>query len=386
MSSQHLVRWSLCAVACAAFVFGARPAHPLQETAAPAVPKLVLEDFETAIQDSKPYLWKEGKQSAAEYKIGAERTPLNNDDANKALKYEYSFSGAFDPADGVEAGPMSQALPGSLTAVAMMVHGDGGKNALSVRLKDRSGESFEWRVPITWTGWKAVQVPTNPATALKSRGDGVLDAPLTFEVVRIARLQGGSRKGEVMIDDLTAVTKFAKVTTLYDVEKGVQPELWRANRLRARIGLLADSLVPRGGKDIPSLKMEYEYENESDASVEYVRSLPAGDGHGTLIAEIYGDGSNNVIRFRMRDSADQTWQATWAGILVDWSGWKTLYIDTRTLRQTDGPDPTAAPEKFPLKFHSIVLDDCSASDALPGVESGRKGEVFLGRLLFGSEK
>lgn len=386
MPSPNTLRWSLLTAGCGAVLaLAAVPAPAGQETAA-AVPPLVLEDFETATQDTRPYLWKEGKQSASAYKIGAERTPRNNDDANKALKYEYSFTGAFDAADGIEAGPMSQALPGSLSAIAMQVHGDAGKNAVAVRLKDKTGESFEWRIPVTWTGWKPVQVPMNPALAVKARGNGVLDYPLSLEVVRVARLPAGSRKGEIMVDDLTAVCQFAKVATLYDVAQGVQPESWKANRNRARIGLLADSLVPRNGKDVSSLKMEYEYENDSDASVEFTRTIPAGDGHGTLIAEVYGDGSNNVIRFRMLDGADGVWQATWASILVDWSGWKTLYVDTRTLRQPEGPDRTAAPEKMPLKFHSIIVDDVSAKDALPGVESGRKGEIYLGRLLFGSEK
>jgi hypothetical protein len=268
----------------------------------------------------------------------------------------------------------------------MMVHGDAGKNLIGLRVKDRTGETFEWRVPVTWTGWKPVAIPMNPALAVKGRGDGKLDLPLSLEVVRVARAQGGSRKGEVMIDDLTAVCKFARVATLYDVEQGVHPELWKANRNRARIGQVADSLVQRNGKDLPVLKLEYEYENDADASVEFQRLIPAGEGHGTLVAEVYGDGSNNVLRFRVVDASGGIWQATWASYLVDWSGWKTLYVDTRTLRQPEGPDPTAAPEKFPLKFSSIIVDDCSARDGLPGVESGRKGEIFLGRLLFGSEK
>lgn len=377
----------ILAAGAAAAALAAGPGRTQQPGDAPALPPLVLENFEAAVQGARPYLWKEGRQSGvSQYKIGAQRTPLNNDSANKALKYEHSFTGAFNPADGVEAGPMKQALPGSLEGLKLMVHGDAGKNLLGVRLKDSAGETFEWRVPVTWTGWKAVSIPLNPAAALKARGDGKLDVPLTLEVVRVARSPGGSRKGEVMIDDLTAVCKFAKVSTLYDVAKGVHPELWKANRHHARIGLVADSFVQRDGQDIPALKLEYEYESGEDASVEFQRIIPAGDGHGTLIAEVYGDGSNNVVRFRLLDGADGVWQGTWAGYLVDWSGWKTLYIDTRTLRQPQGPDPTAAPEKFPLKFSSLIVDDCSASDNLPGVESGRKGEVYLGRLLFGLEK
>jgi len=356
--------------------------------ATPTVPPLVLENFEAATVGARPYLWKEGRHKAQMVEIGAERTELDGDDANKALKYDYTFGSAFDAADGVEAGPLNQALPGSLSGLSLMVHSDGSKNAVAVRFRDRLGETFEWRVPLTWMGWQKVTLPLNPAAALKGgrAGNGALDYPVTFEVVRVARLPAGARKGSMMIDNITAQCKFAKLHTLYDTAAGVHPELWRANRNRSTIGLIADSLVPRDGKDQAVLKLEYEYENVGDASVEFQRTLPVGAaGHGTLIAEVYGDGSNNIIRFRMLDAADAVWQATWTSLLVDWSGWKTLYLDTRLLRQPTGTDPTAAPERLPLKFHSLVVDDCSASDALPGVESGRKGEIFLGRLLFGAD-
>jgi hypothetical protein len=375
-------------LAALGLVAGLAGTRPSLGQAAPDVPPLVLENFEACTVGARPYLWKEGKHQAQMVEIGAERTALDGDDANKALKYDYNFDATFDAADGVEAGPLNQSLPGSLSGLSLMVHSDGSKNAMAVRFKDRLGESFEWRVPLTWMGWQKITLPLNPATALKSgsRANGMLDYPMTFEVVRVARLPAGARKGSMMVDNLTAHSKFGKVITLYDTAAGVHPELWKANRNRATIGLLADSLVPRNGKDQSVLKMEYEYEGAADASVEFQRTIPVGaPGHGTLIAEVYGDGSNNVVRFRMLDAADAVWSATWTSILVDWSGWKTLYLDTRLLRQPTGPDPTAAPDKLPLKFHSIILDDCSASDALPGVESGRKGEVFLGRLLFGAE-
>jgi hypothetical protein len=71
---------------------------------------------------------------------------------------------------------------------------------------------------------------------------------------------------------------------------------------------------------------------------------------------------------------------------VDWSGWKTLYLDTRTLKDPTATDPTALLEKFPVKFQSLILDDCSPGDGLPGVESGRMGEIYVGKILFCSEK
>jgi hypothetical protein len=382
-------RWTLLAGVGALALAGGRAGHSLQATPAPdAVPPLVLEDFETASLGARPYLWKQYRENAANATTGVEKVDLEGMDSNKALKFEYAFSGGFDRGHGIEVGPGGMALPGSLSAISMMVFGDNGKNAVGLRVRDRLGESFEWLAPVNWTGWKPVVVPMDPRLAVKSGtgGNAVLDAPLKLEAVRLARLNGGASKGEVMVDNLTAVCNFARTFTLYDVTGGAKPEGWKANRNRSAIGEVAESLVPRGGKDVSALKLEYEYENVGDASVEFSKIFPAGPGHGTLVAEVFGDGSNNVLRFRMLDGEDRVWQATWAGILVDWAGWKTVYIDTRTLRDPEGRDPTAAVEKFPVKFYSIITDDCSASDMLPGVESGRKGEIYLGRLLFCTEK
>ena len=373
---------------CVAVAFASGAGARGEMEAPVSVPPLVLEDFEAAPLGARPFLWKERGGELAGATVRTVRAPLDGDNANKALQFAYAFPAAFDAGQGIEVGPAGQALPGSLTAFTMQVHGDGSANAIGLRLRDRNGERFEWRVAIGWKDWKAVEIPLVAGTARRSGtpANGVLDLPLTFEAVRLSRQPAGQAKGEVMVDNLAAVCRVAKVLSLYDAGEGVKPEAWKAVRNRSTVGLAAESLVPRNGKDVPALKLEYEYENTPDSSVEYQRALPAGDGHGTLIAEVFGDGSNNVLRFRMLDREDRPWQATWAGVLVDWSGWKTLYLDTRTLMEPEGRDPTKRMEKFPAKFYSLILDDCSASDGLPGVESGRKGEIYLGRLLFGTER
>jgi hypothetical protein len=149
MRSKKWMRWGVAGAAGLAVLSLGHAGYSFQGGAAPGVPPLVLENFEAATLNAKPYLWKEGKQVAAEAKVGADRSALDGDDANKALKYEYTFPAVFDAAQGVEAGPMNQALPGSLTGISMMVHGDGSKNAIAVRLKDKLGETFEWRIPVT---------------------------------------------------------------------------------------------------------------------------------------------------------------------------------------------------------------------------------------------
>jgi hypothetical protein len=384
--------WILGAAAlCALAQTGARS---LEEGAAPPMEmSLRLENFEGTTLGARPFLWEE-KKTGGEATIGAEKAELGGMASNKALKLEYAFTGAFNASQAVEAGPGlrpgtgGQTLPGGIRSLSLMVLGDGGKNEVALVLKDRQGELFEWRRPIPAAGWDRVVFPLDPRFALRtgSKANGVLDLPLTFEAVRIVRRPDGAAKGEVMVDNLTAECTFAKVTTLYDTTEGVKPEVWKVTRNHAVSGAAGESLVPRNGKDEPALKLEYGYENGTDASVEFAGTRVAGAGHGTLVAEVFGDGSNNLLRFRMLDGEDHVWQASWATLLVDWSGWKAVYLDTRTLKDPTARDPTALLTKFPVKFQSLIVDDCSASDGLPGVESGRMGEIYLGRLLFCLEK
>lgn len=373
---------------------GAHAGHSLQQPdVASAVPPLVLEDFEGATLGSRPYLWKD-RSSAMNTTIGAERTELDGNDSNKALKFEYEFGPAFNATHAVEVGPglrgatTGQDLPGSLVGISAMVYGDSSKNSLGLRVKDRTGETFTWQLPITWTGWKKATVPMDPRLASKGgmRGNGVLDGPLTFEAIMVQRQQAGGRKGEIMVDNLIAECKFAKVTTILDSTGPVSTEGWKAIRNRAQVGEVTDTLRPRGGKDIPVLTFQYKYENSGDASVEFAKAIPAGEGHGTLVLDVFGDGSNNVLRVRVLDGQDHVWQATWATILVDWAGWRSVYVDTRSLRDPAGSDPTAMLEKFPVKFYSVLVDDCSPKDGLPGVESGREGDICIGRIQFCAEK
>jgi len=360
----------------------------------PAFPPLILEDFEAASLGARPYLWRERKPDAIVATVGAERLELDGVAANKALKFEYQFPAAFDASQVVECGPglreagSGMALPGSLTGIGLAVFGDGGKNSLGLRLRDRQGEVFDWKLPVTWTGWEKKTIPIVSGAAARSgsRADGQLDLPLTLESIRLVRETGGSRKGEIAVDSLSAICSFGRVATLYDTAGGVSTEGWRAVKHRSIIGVVGESLVPRAGRDVAVLKLEYGYENSADSSVEFQKTMPAGSKHGTFIADVFGDGSNNIVRFRILDAQDVSWQATWASVLVDWSGWRTLYVDTRTLRSPQAQDPSAVLERFPVRFYSLIIDDCSGTDRLPGVESGRAGEIFLGRLLFAEER
>jgi hypothetical protein len=362
------------------------------ETAAPVVPAVLIEDFENISLGARPFLWNEQKASAMRGTMGVEKANIDDNDSNRGLQFAYQFPAAYAAGQAIETGPMGrldhpQPLPGSITDITMTVYGDNSSNAVALRISDRQGEQFEWQRPFDSGKWSLVKFTLDPASAQPSGagGNGKLDVPLKLEALRLVRTPNGQPRGEVVVDNITALCHFSKVVTLYDTTGGVKPEGWRAVPHRAVKGEVAETQLPRLGKDVPALKLEYEYEPNGDASVEFARTTPAGAGHGTLVAEVFGDGSNNVLRFRMLDGDGRVWQADSATVLVDWAGWKTLYLDTRTLRDAEGRDPTAVISKFPVSFHSLVVDDASASDRLPGVESGRKGEIYVGRLLFCSE-
>src|SRR5207244_3090932 len=102
---------------------------PLGAEEAPAVPLLILEDFEGATLGSEPYLWKD-KAVGTEATVGAEKAELEGNASNKALKIEYEFAGSARPEQAVLAGPglrggsTGQPLPGALTGINAMVFGD----------------------------------------------------------------------------------------------------------------------------------------------------------------------------------------------------------------------------------------------------------------------
>src|SRR3569833_1378217 len=246
MESRTIRRFWIAAATAGIAVAGARAGYTFQ-AAAPTVPPLIIEDFEATTLGGRPYLWKEMKQAGTmAATVGAERSALDGNDANKALKFEYTFSGTFDPAHGIEVGPGNMALPGSLASLDMMVSGDNSKNTIGLRVRDRMGETFYWQVPITWTGWKKVQIPMDPRLATRggTRQNGELDLPLSLESVRLQRSATGARKGEVLVDDLTATCSFGKVSTLFDVADGFKIEDWHSVRNRAVVGDIAETLRP----------------------------------------------------------------------------------------------------------------------------------------------
>lgn len=374
--------WVLGALLLGTLPVGRSGAAPQE----PAVPPLTVEDFESATLGARPFLWKEDRAGEKDAVIGVERMALDGNDVNKALKFDYDFTRSAASRTGLGAGPGEQPLPGGIAGLSAMVYGDASGNAMGLRLRDRGGKLYTWWTPVTWTGWKKVRISLDPAAADHNGagGKGAPEMPLALDTVRIERRPGAAAKGAIFVDEITAECEFGAVSTLYDTSDGVKLDGWKAIRNRATAGEVGETTAPRAGREIPVLKLAWEYENGADSSVEWVNPLPAGAGHGTLVMEIFGDGSNNLLRFRMQDGADRIWSANLPTLLIDWSGWKTVYINTRTLRGPEGG--AAVMTRFPVKFYSLAVDDVSPSDHLPGVESGRKGELYVGRILYCREK
>lgn len=373
----------LAGAAAVALSFTATPLP----AADPAELSLLVEDFESATLGARPYFWREVIGAGTDAVVGAERAPRPGAPTNKALEIAYEFPAAFQAAHAVEVGPRGQALPGALRALAVHLHGDGSGHAFGVRLRDRDGELYEWRVPVSFSGWQRVDLPLDARTARRSgpAGNGSVDHPLALYSIRVSREAAGPRKGVVLVDDLTAISRAGEVRVLLDSALAVTPAEWRVVLHRAQRGAVTAGLAPLAGREQPALRLVYELGAAADASVEFQRPLPLGPGHGTLLLDLFGDGSNTVLRFRVSDAAGAVWSATWAQVLIDWSGWKQVYLDTRTLRQPAGADPSAEPSRFPLSFQGLVIDDASPADMLPGVESGRQGELYLGRVAFAPE-
>lgn len=100
--------------------------------------------------------------------------------------------------------PQSHRKPEGLR---VMIHGDGSRHRLSLRLSDASDERFVATVgPIDWTGWKAVEVSAPETwTRFLGNNDGKFDTPAVSMAVQIDYSAGGPASGAVYIDDLTVL-------------------------------------------------------------------------------------------------------------------------------------------------------------------------------------
>ncbi len=350
------------------------------QSSAAAELSLVLEDFESPALGGLPLGWNVTRSAGVAAGAGVERKEPTGIGGTKALKFDYTF-----PAGGgaawVHTGPGSQSLPGGLGGLSAWIRGDSSGNTLSMRCVDRDGEQFEIPVRVDWSGWKRVDFALSGAVVTGGGAkNGVPDVPFTFQGIRLARAAGAVPRGEILLDLVTAECRYSRLATLYDPASGVRPELWKATMTRSRVARASAGSVVRAGRPAPALQLEWEHEGAPGAAVEFTRNLDLGPDApgGTLIAEVFGDGSQAWLQFLLRDARGRRLGGRSAGFLVDWSGWRTVYVDMRTL--------FGAAAAVPAAFEGIAVVPVSTSDALPGVETSRRGELYLGRVLYGSNR
>ena len=384
--------WLLALGLASAAAMNVAPVRPgLAQDAAADIKKLgpiVLEDFENGALNTAPYGWKEQMDGVQSGKFLVTAQPEVRGNNRKAGKIEYKFLAAASATQHVGGGP-NLVLPGNVQSIEMDVVGDNAGNAVAVLIRDAEGETFEYRAPVDFEGAKAVSIPLAPAPA-KSTGEtknGKLDGPLTLQAVRVQRLPAGKAEGEILIDEIAAKCDYpaSKVSVVFDPNAAGADEGWKTVGARLEASATSPGRVKYGAATVNALKCDYKYEGNAGlgtAYCEYTRLLPAGNGQGTLLLDLYGDGTNNILRFRLADAGDRVWHGTWTGILVNWVGWRTVYIDTRTLKNPNDPDPTATLKQFPVRFQAFVVDDVSREDNMPEIDSGREGELYLGRILF----
>jgi len=101
-------------------------------------------------------------------------------------------------------------LDGRPRRVAFRVKGDGKGHTLAVLFLDAKGEVFEreGRTPVTWTGWKRVElaIDTFPDGWKHWSGDGVVDYPLRgFGLTLTSSAPDFISRGLLEIDDVEIV-------------------------------------------------------------------------------------------------------------------------------------------------------------------------------------
>ena len=107
-------------------------------------------------------------------------------------------------------------VPGKVTAVQLLVCGDGLGNRLAVSIGDSTGEWLNYQgKPITWKGWQPVTILLNtPSAHGGGNADGVPDPPLAFNSVNIEPA-GEPGPSTVFLDDIAVVTKIGPGEALY---------------------------------------------------------------------------------------------------------------------------------------------------------------------------
>jgi hypothetical protein len=106
-------------------------------------------------------------------------------------------------------------LPGTPSIFGLWVYGDGAGNPLRLRLRDASGETFQYDLTVVdWTGWREVRSALNrPAVFWGGDADGKWKLPLSLDSVLLDNLHK-AQQGVLYMDDLFCVSDVRPVELL----------------------------------------------------------------------------------------------------------------------------------------------------------------------------
>ena len=166
--------------------------------AAEPLPAIVLADFEDGYV---PGIGGEGRQPESEVTLVS--SPVHG--GRQAAKLSYLFRKDVKPRQYVEMW-VNRHLEADIKSVSAWIHGDGSKQLLKLRARDKTGEWLQYRYGvIDWQGWRHVTIPLRkPAFEVSWGGDE--DGKPTSPVSGIAFLIDSAVEpatGELIFDDIT---------------------------------------------------------------------------------------------------------------------------------------------------------------------------------------
>jgi hypothetical protein len=254
-------------------------------------------------------------------------------------------------------------LPGNVAALRVRFLDDGSANQFALTVVDGSGERFCFGVAsLTKPGWRIVDVPLmQGASHWDGNNDAVLDYPLRLGAVTMLRGRGDAEEfGAVYLDSVEALCDFGSlpVVGLTSFAPGA-PERWESVAEACAGGVLDFADDPTQ-VDHPASRFTYQLAPAQGEGVVCAGITTALDTPlevpGTLLLDVFGDAGLNILTLEVTDAAGTRWRGPVNPFVIDWVGWRTVYLFTggRAWRSST-PEEAGRAGPYPLRFRSIRL-------------------------------
>jgi hypothetical protein len=264
--------------------------------------------------------------------------------------------------------------------------GDDSGNRAGCVLVDRTGERLFYHLAeLNGSEWVTAEAKlTFPEAHWDGNNDGIPDYPLRLGSIVVTARPGARRTvGRVLVDRIEAVCDFATQGTnvLCALDDPRQPP-WQIMGRGHDIAELSQADDPQEpGAKVTKLTFGLKPPPEkTEVSVGMTAKLQAPlEFPGTILLDVFGDNSKQMLVFGATDATGAAWHGWYPPLLVDWEGWRTVYLFTggTTWRSAaeDDPDRTG---RYPLKLDGIALVLPSPDVA----EARLKGLILLRKLRF----